>query len=258
MSFWGTLAGLASVAAPFIPGIGPALKAGIGAGAALLANHDAQHAQNKALGQQQKIAQGQQSLFNQAAPQYGQLLQQYGNYAQTGQIPQSYDLQHLNNLYLQQANQNIGHNEQRALHNFSFANGRRGLMGSSLDTGGRAAIMADANRQRSGFEQQLALNAPQMFEHRMGLLGNALNTGLGQGPMAAGIYGNQGGMYGNQAAGAQGSIASIMQNYQLLQALRGMGTAQGNPYQYTPGINGSAPNPLAWMQGATPYTPPIF
>lgn len=236
-NFLSTLLGLGSIAAPFIPG-GAAFAPALGAGASLLAGHDASHAQNRAMAGQQAITRGQAGLFNQAAPQYQDLLHLASQYANTGELPNAYSLQQLNNGYLRQANEHIGQNTQQAQHNLSYALGRRGLANSNLDVAGRAAILADANRQRSGFEQQLSLNLPNMFEHRLGMLSNILNLGLGQGAIAGGTFGQQAGMYGQQAAGAGQNLGSIMQQMAYLQALKqsqGAGTHPVQDYSTLPG-----------------------
>jgi hypothetical protein len=116
-------------------------------------------------------------------------------------------------LRMLQAYGNIGRNTQRSQDQLSFGLGRRGLTGSSMDVAGRAALLQGADRDRAGFERQQAINAPLEYERRLGLLMNALNPGLGAGASAGSMFGQQAGMYGDQAAQAFGGLGNSIQNY---------------------------------------------
>lgn len=195
--------------------------------------------QKKATDAQASIAKDQQGLFQQASPQYLQLLQQLQRHAGMGQPGQNPYQFPQDKLRLLQANEQIGRNYGRAADQFSFGLGRRGLQGSSMDVAGRAALLQDAERQRAGFQRQLAINAPLEYERRLGLLANALNPGLGAGAAAGATFGQQAGMFGNQAAQAFGGLGSAVQNLiynqQLQQLLR---QQQQGSLGYTGGFGG--------------------
>lgn len=206
-------------------GIGAALG-GVGS---LIGGISSARSQKKAANAQGQIAKDQQQLFQQTTPVYGNLLQQLQRYAQQGPNP------YLNNLQLQQAEQNINQNTGRAQDQLSFGLGRRGLTGSSLDVAGRAALLANAENQRGQFQRQLALQGPMEYERRLGLLANLINAGLGQGQAAGATFGQQAGMFGQQAAGAGANIGQSVQNMMMFNALRAA-QQQGQPTPFTPGI----------------------
>lgn len=201
----------------------PLLAAGAALGGlgSLIGGISAGKAQKRASGAQADIAKNQQALFQQAGPEYQNLLRLLSNYAQTGAMPYSYTVDAMNRTRLLDANRNITQNLNRAQDQLSFGLGRRGLAGSNLDVAGRAALLANADNQRSAFERDLAVNQlPRQFEHRLGLLGNALNPGLGAGQLAGSTFGQQAGMYGQQAGQAGANIGAAIQNFMLYDALR--------------------------------------
>ncbi|MBA3758921.1 MAG: hypothetical protein H0X07_00140 [Gemmatimonadales bacterium] len=87
---------------------------------------------------------------------------------------------------------------------------RRGIAGGSQAAalaGNERSAMADLTR----FRRSLAINAGQERERRLGLLMGAMGPAFGQGSQAAAGYGQQAGIYGqqaNQAAAATGQIIS--------------------------------------------------
>jgi hypothetical protein len=230
----------------------------VGAISNLISGNKAAKAQNKATNAQASIANQQAGLFGASSPYYNLLLQAMGQHLgfpgpqmvpqgpqsaggvlgragvmQPGHgsqmqmpttLPQGFNQNPFENTAdrarLQQANTAISHNYQNAAHNLSYGLGRRGLTGSNLDVAGRTQLLADASRQQGNFQQQLAINAPQEFERRLSMFANLLNPGLGAGPSAAGMYGNQASMYGQQAGAAGSNLSSIMQNYMMQDALK--------------------------------------
>lgn len=262
-----------------------AIGTALGGLGSLLGGLKSGNAANKAANSQRDIAQQQAGLFGQASPYYNLLLQAYGQHLgfpgpqmvpqgpqpaggvlgragvmQPGNgsqmqmpttLPQGFNQNPYENTEdrarLQQANTAISHNYQNAAHNLSYGLGRRGLTGSNLDVAGRTQLLADAARQQGNFQQQLAINAPQEFERRLSMFANLLNPGLGAGPSAAGMYGQQAAQFGNQAGAAGSNLGSILQNYMMLQAMKnGQQQQPGttSPFQtsytppYTPGISG--------------------
>jgi hypothetical protein len=202
----------------------PAIIGGIGALLGGLGALKSSSSQKKAAGAQANIAKSQQGLFNQTAPQYSQYLQMLQNYANTGAMP---GMDQHNALRMQQGNEQIGQNLSRSQDQLSFGLGRRGLTGSSLDVAGRAALLANANNQRSDYQRQLQLQAPMEFERRMALLGNSLNPGLGAGQIAGNTFGNQAQMYGQQAGQGMANVGGSIQNFMMYDALRRAQQQQG-------------------------------
>jgi hypothetical protein len=201
-------------------------------------------AQKKASGAQTKIANQQAGLFNQTAPQYSNYLQMLQNYANTGAMP---GMDQHNALRMQQGNEQITQNLGRSQDQFSFGLGRRGLTGSSLDVAGRAALLANADNQRTDYQRQLQLQAPMEFERRMALLGNSLNPGLGAGQIAGNTFGNQAQMYGQAAGQGMANVGSSIQNFMMYDALRRAQQQQGAPA----GTGGDPYQPIDFGLGNT-------
>ncbi len=241
------LSGLLGAGAGFLTG-GPvgAVVGGLGG----LQAGSAQSAQKKAMDAQRRIAQSQQGLLDQASPYYQQLLTALREHAQ---LPTGYNatpgaspytnvtqgqLGIFNNptdrLRMLQTEEGINRGLQSRLGQLRTLYGRRGLTGSSIEGAGLTSLLADASRQRDTFARQLALGADQEYEKRLGLLAQALNPGLGAGPVASNIFGQQANAYGNQAAGVGANLGGITQNYALLQALRRAQNPATAPF--TPGF----------------------
>lgn len=252
-----------------------AAAAGLGAISSFLTGNKANKNQSRALDQQGQIANQQGQMFQQANPYYAALLQAYGQHAGFTQGPpqpgpdqaqgglagnlgftqpgaQQPGAMHPpanpysfpeDRLRYQQANENITNNAQRAGNQLSYGMQRRGMGGSNYDVQGRAALLANANQQRAGFERQQLIDAPNQYAQRLGMLMNALNPGLGAGPSAAGMYGQQGQIYGQQASEAGGNLGGIMQQMAYLQALKQpTGATPGFGTQAQFGVPGASQN----------------
>lgn len=114
-------------------------------------------------------------------------------------------------------NNNELRNRLNALH---VQMGQHGLTNSSMDASAQSALVNSALTQQNAFARQLAINAPGEYEHRLSLLSGALNPGLGAGPISAGLYGQQAGIYGNQAMAQNQAMGGAMSNLQLFNALK--------------------------------------
>jgi hypothetical protein len=219
----------------------PLLAAGAALGGlgSLIGGITAGKAQKSAANSQKNIANEQLGLYQQASPLYANLLAQLQQHAYQAQNPHNDPAQMAR---MNQVNEQIGHQYHNAQDQLSFGLGRRGLAGSSMDVAGRAALLANANQQRAGFERQQVINQPMEFERRLGLLGNALNPGLGAGQLAGSTFGQQAGMYGQQAAGADQNLGQSIQNFMLYNALRSAQQqgAPGIPQGQQPGQQVSA------------------
>ncbi len=93
-----------------------------------------------------------------------------------------------------------------------------------LGEGTRAAMLrgmqSDAGQQYGQFRRGLAINAGQEQERRMETLRQMLGMGFGQGSQASSGYGQQAGVYGQQAAQANAGLGNIAQQYMYGQALQ--------------------------------------
>jgi hypothetical protein len=101
-----------------------------------------------------------------------------------------------------------------------------GLRGAGQATTA-AALARNEGDYQSGtaqFRRQLAMAARAEQERRVGALLQALAPGLGAGAGAAGIFGSQASLYGNQASAAGAGVGNLLSNWLLAQAMR-QGTA---------------------------------
>lgn len=155
-------------------------------------------------------------------------------------------------LRLQQAEENINQATQRRLNQLRMALGSRGLRGSSIDAAAQAALISDALRSRSQFEREQAIQAPYQLERRLGLLAQLLNPALGAGPIAAGIFGQQSALAGQQASAAGAGIGQSIQNYLMYDALRKARAGQ------TPGVISEAPFSDVGLPGLTPLNEALY
>jgi hypothetical protein len=247
------------MAFPLLGAIGAigGLLGGIGG---MKAGKSAAKASNKA----GAIADQQASLFQGAAPQYQDLLTALRGHAGLGGftpgfVPSGFAMgggnqpgspysqnigiygQPENMLRLRGVEEDINRNTRRNMDQLSFGLGRRGLAGSSIDATARAALLADAGRNRDSFARQLAINAPMEQERRLGLLASLLNPALQQGPAAANVFGNQQAQFGQQAGQAGAALGGSIQNFmqydmmrRLLQNQGGGGMSTGQLQQMLP------------------------
>jgi hypothetical protein len=183
-----------------------------------ITGNSAANAQKEAARRQAQLIQLQAQNFKTAQPAYGQLVQAYAQRAGLGQpagqgvgpggvfgTPE--DAARFR-AFEEFNNRSALQNQNRLSHDLA----NRGIASGSL-----AAAFAQNERARQGatsnFGRQLQIMAPQEQERRLGLLQNAVGMGFGQGGAASAGYGQQAGMYGQQAAGAFGNINNIAQQY---------------------------------------------
>jgi hypothetical protein len=84
-----------------------------------------------------------------------------------------------------------------------------GAMGANL-----ARLAGQGQQEYGQFRRGLAINAGQEQERRLAALQNLISQGFGQGSQAAAGYGQQAGMYGQQANQNYSDLGSLFQNYQ--------------------------------------------
>jgi hypothetical protein len=109
--------------------------------------------------------------------------------------------------------------------------GQSALLHSARQQGlseGTIAAMLHQNQSQYdagniGFRRQLAINAPQERERRLALLREALGMGFGQGGAASAGYGQQAGVYGQQAAAANQGTGNILQQWMYQHSLKNYG-----------------------------------
>lgn len=163
-----------------------------------------------------KVAPVQRQVANPAYAQYQQ--QQAAQPAQGGLLGSNWGTQ-ADQLRLQQAEEDINRASQQRANQLRFQLGSRGIADSTI-----AAALAQ-NEARAGdefarFRRGLAVAAPQEQTQRLGQMLGFLGPALGAGSSAAGIYGGQGALFGQQAAGNYGTIGQLAQQYAYQDALR--------------------------------------
>ena len=152
-----------------------------------------------------------------------------------------------------QAEDQIGQMRDRRNEQLRFMLGRRGA-GEATISSALAQNEGDYQSQLAAFRRNLALAARSEQERRLMTLLSALNPGLGAGAAAAGIYGGQANLAGNQALAAGSGAGSFLSNWMLAEAMRrGQGgvPALGNGgiagYQDPAGL-------MALLQSQNPYS----
>jgi hypothetical protein len=217
---------------------------GIGAAGAIgsfLGGRSAAKSQKEMARRQAQTIQMQNQNFRQAQPYFQQALQQAANYAglggdglrQTGESQfQMLGGQRAglggnwgnreDQLRLQQGEEDINRRQQMTLNRLRFMLGQRGVAeGSQAAALGRAA--AQGPQEFGQFRRGLAINAGQEQERRMQALQQLIAQGFGQGSAASAGYGQQAGMYGQQAAGANQDLGNILQQYMYQRNLGQLG-----------------------------------
>jgi hypothetical protein len=116
-------------------------------------------------------------------------------------------------MRLQQAEEDIARRQKIANNQFRFNANRQGLtegaQGANL-----ARLAGQGQQQYSQFARQLAIDAPRERERKMQQLLALMGQGFGQGSQAAAGYGQQAGMYGQQASQSYGDLGNIIQQHQ--------------------------------------------
>ncbi len=225
--------------------------AGVGTLASIIQGAKANKNQKKALNQQGRVADQQQSLFQTAQPHYGDALAALRNHA--GLNPGGGMFQPAEDkLRMQQAEQAMGQGLERNIGGFGMDMARRGMGGSSFEAAGLAALRGAAGRNLDQMRMQQAIDAPREQERRIAMLLQALNPGLSGGMNSANILGNQAAVAGNQLAGAQAGIGGALQAYLQYEALRKLNNpaATSTPQTVHPATAGA-------VSGAQSFTPPF-
>jgi hypothetical protein len=102
-----------------------------------------------------------------------------------------------------------------------FQLGRAGIAEGSQASA--LARNAQQGQQEFGqFRRGLAINAGQEQERRMQALQQLIAQGFGQGSQAVAGYGQQAGMYGQQAQSAFGGLGNIIQQMEYMKMLRNL------------------------------------
>lgn len=214
--------------------------AGAGVVGNFVTGRSAANAQKEAMRRQAQLIQRQTQTYAQAQPAYNQLLQQYMANAGLGpsagvtqQAPGQFGLQNRSQqfglgggfgsyedqLRLQGAQEDIARHQMQGANQLRFQLGQRGLADASIGAAlGRNAALGQ--QQYGQFRRQLAIQAPQEQERRMAALQGLIGMGFGQGGAASAGYGQQAGVYGNQANQAYNAIGGIAQNWQQQNALQ--------------------------------------
>lgn len=96
----------------------------------------------------------------------------------------------------------------------------RGLLGSSIQGGGLAAIGRGAESQYADYLRNLAIQAPHDRDQLVNQYYGALQGPLTGGQQAAQIYGNLAGQYGQQAQAGYAGLGSALSSYTQNEALR--------------------------------------
>lgn len=225
-------------------GLGGILS-GVGGFASLLGGRSASNASKEQSRRQAQLLEMQGQNFRAAQPYYQQALQQASQYAGLGLgAPDAQGRQHFglggnwgnqeDQLRLQQAEEDINRRQQMQSNQLRFQAGRSGLNEGAL--GANLARNAAQGQQQYGqFRRGLAINAGQEQERRLQALQQLIGQGFGQGSQAAAGYGQQAGMYGQQAQQSFGDLGNILQQFQY----------QRNLGQQ-PGFGGSKPK---WWEG---------
>lgn len=224
-------------------------------------------AQKRAANAASGVAKNQNQLFKQTTPYYGAILDYLAQnagiqlpQAQTpggaatpanpalgssplpagsGALPDSFlgifGQNEQDRLALGQAEDDLGRIRERRDQQLRHRLGQRGA-GEATISSALAQNEGDYMTQLAAFRRSLALAARQEQERRVAQLLGALNPGLGAGQAAAGTFGNQANMYGNQASAAGAGVGSFLSNWLLADAMRrqgGQGIAPGeqDPWQ---------------------------
>jgi hypothetical protein len=210
-------------------GLGGILS-GIGGISSLLGGRSASNAQKEQSRRQSQLLDMQNQNFRQAQPFYGQALQQAANYAGLNGDLRGGDGQFSlggnwgnreDQLRLQQAEEDIRRRQQAAGNQFRFQAQRSGLNEGAMGAG--LARLAGQGQQDYGqFRRGLAIQAGQEQERRMQALQQLIAQGFGQGSQAVAGYGQQAGMYGQQAQSAFGGLGNIIQQMEYMKMLRNL------------------------------------
>jgi hypothetical protein len=130
-------------------------------------------------------------------------------------------------LRFQAAEEDIGRLRDTRANQLQHALGMRGA-GQGTISAALARNEGDAQQQTAAFRRNLALAARAEQERRVGALLQALAPGLGAGNAAAGIFGQQAQLYGNQATAAGQGVGSLLSNWLLAEAMRRQNQGQGS------------------------------
>jgi hypothetical protein len=166
-------------------------------------------------------------------PYFQQALQQAANYANLGNadgVSQTGDSRfrlggnwgnEQDQLRLQQAEEDIARRQMLNANRLRFQLGRAGIAEGSQASA--LARNAQQGQQEFGqFRRGLAINAGQEQERRMQALQQLIAQGFGQGSQAVAGYGQQAGMYGQQAQSAFGGLGNIIQQMEYMKMLRNL------------------------------------
>lgn len=244
-------------------GIGEGLAAA-GAIGNYFQGRSAANAQKEMSRRQAQLIGAQTGLFNQTVPQYQQLLQEYarragiggGGYSQeygnamsqrnAGALPPGASgyqpggtitqyrqgpndgLMPEDRIRLEQLREGLNQQGRYGANQLRFNMGLQGLNQGAQGEAQRR-LQSDLAKAYSRGQQQIGLDAIGRQDQRLAAFQNALGFGLGQGSQAAGGYGQQAQMYGNQAQQAYGGIGDIVSQYQYGQNLRRYGQQEKKP-----------------------------
>jgi len=236
--------------------------AGLGLIGNYLGGRSAANSQKEMSRRQAQLIGKQTELYNQTSPMYNQLLQEYArragigpgaDYSQeygqamsrgvnpmTGNATTTYrpgpndGLLPEDRARLQAAEEDINRQARYGSNQLRFNQGLQGL-NQGAQAAAQTRLQSEAARGYSNFRRGLAMDAGARQDQRLQQLQGALGFGLGQGSQAAGGYGNQAAMYGNQAQQAYSGIGDIVQQYNYGQNLRKYGQQDGG---YNPRMDG--------------------
>lgn len=218
---------------------------GVTAGAGLIEGQSANKASKEMMRRQAQLIQKQGQTYGQAQQYYQPLLQQYANQAGLGGDLQQVGEGHFasnpsragfglgghygsyeDQLRLKGAQSDIAHHTMAGANQLRHQLGGMGIADASI--GAALARNQQAGDQQFGqFRRGLAINAQAEQERRLQVLQNALQLGFGQGGQASAGYGQQAGVYGNQANQAYAGVGNALQNYGYMRGLGGYGQQGG-------------------------------
>lgn len=250
-----------------MPGPDP-LTTGLTAGAAVLdffGGRSAAKSQKEMARRQAQTIQLQNQNFLAAQPYYRQALEQAARFAglgggvtqgangnfQLGGVPGTAGYgSPEDRLRFQTAEEDINRAEKMRRNQLLNQYARLGI-NQGAQAAGLARNASLAQQQLGQFRRQQAINAPLEQQQRLAFLQNLISQGFGQGSQAAAGFGQQAGMYGQQANQAFGDLGNLVQNYQYQNMLAKL----QNPAQPALG-GGGYPGPTSTAPWAKPgYQP---
>lgn len=257
-------------------GVGDAISLGGGIVNAITGRSAAKAQKEQARRQAQLIGLQAQNM-RAAQPYYAQALQQYANMAGLGQNPgaaagaeREFGLgggfgDRNTQLRLRQAEEDINRYAQMRGGGLQSTMQRRGIADAS-QASALAANERGAGQDFARFRRGLALEQQQQQQQALAQLMGVIGQGFGQGAQAAAGYGQQAGMYGQQANQAFGAVGQGIQDWQQQQALQrymqmyGVNGGQAGGYGVYGDVNGpgyAGGDVTAPVVAPAPFGPPI-